>query len=156
VPSTHSHVTGEAQRNHTIQIGLFIFFIIVWVLDSFIFRFTTFASLIPFFLNVITGIVIILLAGYLMSKSHIVFERPDPHVVDYSLYAHVRHPMYLGSILLYVGFWLTTLSILSLLPLLCICIGYNYLASAEERMLEAKFGNAYLDYKKRVRKWIPR
>ena len=155
MPKKHTHVAGEAQRSHTIQISLFIFFLIIWILDSFIFRFTTYAFIIPFFLNVIFAIPIFIAAAYLMSQSHIVFEGPDPHVVDHSVYAHVRHPMYLGAILLYVGFWVTTLSLVTFIPLLTIFIGYNYLASYEERLLEAKFGDEYRAYKKRVHKWIP-
>jgi len=156
MPHDHSHAAGEAPQNHTIQISLFLFFLIVWILDSFIFRFTAYANVIPYFLNVFVGIVILIVAGYLMSRSHIVFEGRDPHVVDHGLYAHIRHPMYLGSILLYVGFWTTTLSLLSVIPLVTIILGYNYLANTEEHLLEAKFGDQYLDYKNRVPKWIPR
>ena len=111
---------------------------------------------IPFFLNIIPGIAIIIGALYLMSRSHIVFTTPKPMVVDTGVYAHVRHPMYLGSILLYVGFWVCTLSLLSLIPLFAVIIGYNYLASDEERILIEAFGDDYLEYKKRVPKWIPR
>jgi protein-S-isoprenylcysteine O-methyltransferase Ste14 len=63
--------------------------------------------------------------------------------------------MYLAAILLYVGFWVTTLSLLTLIPMLATFIGYNYLASAEEQILTEKFGNEYIEYKKKVRKWIP-
>ena len=97
-----------------------------------------------------------IIAGiYLNSRSHIVFETPEPKVVDYGVYSRVRHPMYLAAILLYIGFWTTTLSLLTLIPLLAVLIGYNYLASAEEHILTEKFGDEYTDYKKRVSKWIP-
>jgi protein-S-isoprenylcysteine O-methyltransferase Ste14 len=169
MPHEHTHVAGEAHHSHTIMIGLFIFFIIVWILDSFIFRFTSLLWLIPLGISlpigldflavliaILPGIVIIIFGFYLMQNSHIVFETKEPQVVDHGLYARVRHPMYLGAVLLYVGFWVTTLSLLTLIPLLTVFIGYNYLASYEERLLEAKFGDDYLAYKKRVPKWIPR
>ena len=151
----YKHVGGEARRNHALQIGLFISFILVWILDSFVFRFTAYVYFIPFFLNVVVAIPIFIVSGYLLSKSHIVFEGSEPHVVDHGVYAYVRHPMYLGSILLYVAFWVTTLSLISLIPFLAVIIGYNYLANAEEHILEEKFGEGYRDYKKRVKKWIP-
>lgn len=151
----HNHVAGEARRSHQIQIGLFIFFLAVWILDSFLFRITPLVYSVPLFLNVIPGIIVIIAALVLMQKSHIVFDGPEPHVVTTNVYGRVRHPMYLGSILLYFGFWITTLSIITLLPLLSVIIGYNYLANAEERLLEEKFGDEYREYKKRVRKWIP-
>jgi protein-S-isoprenylcysteine O-methyltransferase Ste14 len=155
MPHEHPHVAGEARHSHTIQISLFLFFIIIWILDSFIFRFTAYVYHVPLFLNVLAAIPVFITAAYLMSQSHIVFEGEEPHVVDHGVYAHVRHPMYLGSILLYAAFWVTTLSLLSLIPLLTVILGYNYLATQEEELLEAKFGDEYQDYKNRVRKWIP-
>ncbi|MFX1342322.1 MAG: methyltransferase family protein [Promethearchaeota archaeon] len=153
---THNHHTaGEAPHNHTIQYGLLVSFLIIWILDSFILRFTAYVYIMPFFFNIFLGIPIIIAGVYLASRAHIVFETPEPQVVDTGLYSRVRHPMYLGSILLYVGFWVTTLSLLTLIPLFAVIIGYNYLASAEERMLTEKFGDEYLEYKKRVSKWIP-
>lgn len=149
------HTAGEAPHSHTIQYGLLVGFLIIWVLDSFIFRFTAYVYTMPFFFNIFIGIPIIVAGIYLTSRSHIVFETSEPQVVDSGLYSHIRHPMYLGSILLYVGFWATTLSLLTLFPLFAALIGYNYLASAEERLLTDKFGDDYLEYKKKVRKWIP-
>jgi len=149
------HAAGEAPHNHTIQIGLFVLFLIIWILDSFILRFTPYVYVMPFFFNIFLGIPIIIVGIYMTSRSHIVFETDEPTVVDTGLYDRVRHPMYLGTILLYVGSWTTTLSLLTLIPLLLVLIGYNYLASAEERILTEKFGDEYLDYKKRVSKWVP-
>ncbi len=153
---THKHhATGEAPHNHTIQYGLLISFLIIWILDSFILRFTAYVYIMPFFFNIFLGIPIIIAGLYLASRAHIVFETPEPQIVDTGLYSRVRHPMYLGSILVYVGFWVTTLSLLTLVPLFVVLLGYNYLASAEEHILTKKFGNEYLEYKKKVRKWIP-
>ena len=50
---------------------------------------------------------------------------------------------------------ITTLSLITLIPLIAVFIGYNYLANDEEQRLETKFGDEYLAYKKRVGKWIP-
>lgn len=153
---THNHHTaGEAPHNHTIQYGLLISFLIIWILDSFILRFTAYVYIMPFFFNIFIGIPIIIVGLYLASKAHIVFETPEPQIVATGLYSRVRHPMYLGSILGYVGFWVTTLSLLTLIPLFAVLIGYNYLASVEERILTERFGDEYLEYQKKVRKWIP-
>lgn len=153
---THKHhTTGEAPHNHTIQYGLLISFLIIWILDSFILHFTAYVYLMPLFFNIFLGIPIIIAGLYLASRAHIVFETPEPQIVDTGLYCRVRHPMYLGSILVYVGFWVTTLSLLTLIPLFAVLIGYNFLASVEERILTDKFGDDYLEYKKKVRKWIP-
>ncbi len=152
---THStHMAGEHSLSHQIQIGVFTFYIIVWILDSIIFRLSPLVYFVPFFLNIIPGAIIIIVALLLMQKSHMVFDEIEPKIVDTGVYAHVRHPMYLGSILLYVGLWTTSLSLLSLIPLLVVIIGYNFLASAEEKLLEARFGHEYQEYKNRVRRWL--
>ncbi len=137
------------------MISLFGFLLIVWILDSFIFRFTAFVYYIPFFVNVIIGVLIIVFGFWLMSKSSFVFEGTEPRVVDTGVYARVRHPMYLGMVLVHVGIWFISLSLVTLIPLLMVFFGYNFLASDEERRMEAKFGTEYQEYKKRVGKWIP-
>jgi protein-S-isoprenylcysteine O-methyltransferase Ste14 len=37
-----------------------------------------------------------------------------------------------------------------------IFIFYNYLASHEEKLLEAKFGESYRSYQEKTGKWLPR
>ncbi len=149
------HMAGEHPRGHQLMIGLFLFYITIWILDSFLFRLTSFVYVTPYFLNVIFSVIIVILGFWLMAKSGIVFEGTKPRVVDTGPYARVRHPMYLGQVLLHVGLWISTLSLISLIPLIAVFLGYNYLANDEEHRLEAKFGDDYLTYKKRVRKWIP-
>ncbi len=148
-------MAGEHPRGHQLMIGLFLFYIIIWLLDSFLFRLTALVYITPFFFNVIIGIIIVILSLWLTSKSDIVFEGTEPHIINTGPYARVRHPMYLGMVLVHVGIWITTLSLITLIPLIAVFIGYNYLANDEEQRLEAKFGDEYLAYKKRVRKWIP-
>ena len=69
---------------------------------------------------------------------------------------YVRHPIYAGTILIIIGFflfipnWPTLVS--CLLMLLYLPVGI-YL---EEKKLIAAFGNQYLEYKKRVPSLIPR
>lgn len=72
-------------------------------------------------------------------------------------YAHVRHPLYLGTFLVLLGFMimLRVHWIVSFLILL-IVIGFIYSSTikSEERMLEDKFGQDYLYYKKNVPAFI--
>jgi protein-S-isoprenylcysteine O-methyltransferase Ste14 len=66
-----------------------------------------------------------------------------------------RHPMYLGmmSILLGVAIFLGSL-ITFAFPIIFIMIMEKLFIPLEEKNLEKKFGNQYIDYKKRVRRWI--
>jgi protein-S-isoprenylcysteine O-methyltransferase Ste14 len=71
-------------------------------------------------------------------------------------YAYVRHPQYIGFILVMLGFlvqWPTLLT-LAMFPVLVAM--YAYLARQEERDVEREFGDAYRAYRARVPAFIPR
>ena len=57
--------------------------------------------------------------------------------------------------LMFIGFLLTWPNILTIVPLVAIP-GYLSLTSREEEMLIARFGNKYVEYKKRVGRYLPR
>jgi len=84
-------------------------------------------------------------------------EKHDPPtIIDTGILAHIRHPLYLGTLLIYLGFILGTFSIISFLIFLFIIFLYNKMATYEEQDLERIFGEEYIEYKSRVPKWIPR
>jgi protein-S-isoprenylcysteine O-methyltransferase Ste14 len=70
------------------------------------------------------------------------------------IYGHIRHPLYLGTLLLYLPFALWTFSLISLVPWLVALVAYNKMANYEEQLLAKRYGKEYVDYKRRVRKWI--
>ena len=73
------------------------------------------------------------------------------------LYGFVRHPQYTGIFLALFGegvvHWPTLFSVV-LFPV--IVVAYVLLARKEERMMVAKFGEEYLDYRRRVPAFFPR
>jgi len=81
--------------------------------------------------------------------------RPATALVSTGPYRFTRNPMYVGFTLLYVGIslWLNTLWPLLLLPLVIVVMNWGVIAR-EERYLERRFGEEYLEYKRRVRRWI--
>jgi protein-S-isoprenylcysteine O-methyltransferase Ste14 len=83
-------------------------------------------------------------------------ELESPSVIDIGILGHVRHPLYLGVLIIYLGFIVGTLSIISFVIFIIVALIYNKLATYEEKDLERIFGERYLDYKNRVPKWIPR
>jgi protein-S-isoprenylcysteine O-methyltransferase Ste14 len=66
-----------------------------------------------------------------------------------------RNPMYLGFALLLggVAIFLGSLSALIVLPIFAVLIEKNFIIR-EEKSLEKTFGQVYLDYKRKVRRWI--
>jgi len=76
-------------------------------------------------------------------------------LVSTGLYAYVRHPQYLGFLLMTLGMlvqW-TTIPALLMWPLLVVL--YLRLARQEEKEMEAKFGVRYREYKGRVPMLFP-
>ncbi len=72
------------------------------------------------------------------------------------IYARLRHPQYVGFILVLTGFLLQwpTLITLAMYPVLVTM--YVRLARREEREALVRFGEAYAEYMRRVPGWLPR
>jgi protein-S-isoprenylcysteine O-methyltransferase Ste14 len=82
-------------------------------------------------------------------------NQPVRALVRTGIHGWSRNPIYLGMFLLYVGIGLVVRSpwILLLTLPLAITIRYGVVAR-EEAYLERRFGDAYRDYKARVRRWL--
>lgn len=76
-------------------------------------------------------------------------------IVATGIYRFTRNPMYVGMAMLYtgLGFVFSSLGVFLLLPLVILLIRTQVIAR-EERYLESKFAQSYLDYKARVRRWL--
>lgn len=81
--------------------------------------------------------------------------RPTTTIVAAGPYRFTRNPMYLGMAFAYLGITLllNTVWALLLFPIV-IWIVTRYVIQREERYLAAKFGDAYAEYRRRVRRWL--
>jgi protein-S-isoprenylcysteine O-methyltransferase Ste14 len=70
-------------------------------------------------------------------------------------YAHVRHPQYVGLLLVMVGFLLQWPTIPTLMMFPVLVWVYRRLALAEEREVAARFGPAWADYAARTPRFLP-
>ena len=82
------------------------------------------------------------------------FEK-STHLVTGGMYRITRNPMYLGMtiVLLGVALLFGTVSPFLLVPLFVVLIQRNFIVH-EEAALEETFGNAYRQYRQRVRRWL--
>ena len=76
-------------------------------------------------------------------------------VVDSGIFSISRNPMYVALLLLLVGYayYLQDLLSIALCPLFVLYMN-RFQILPEERHLQEKFGEEYLNYKKRVRRWL--
>lgn len=81
---------------------------------------------------------------------------PPEHLVTTGPYAWCRNPMYLGHVVFLLGLTLTFQSLLGLLITVATAIWFHFRVQRDERRLSERFGQAYVDYSARVRRWIPR
>ena len=81
--------------------------------------------------------------------------KPTHKVLTSGPYRFTRNPMYLMMVLICIGagFLQNNLWQLILAPLVAGLL-FWFAIRHEERYLEAKFGEAYLEYKQQVRRWI--
>ncbi len=72
------------------------------------------------------------------------------------IYSIVRHPLYLGNYLMWIGIVLFTKNIdFTIIVSLMYWLYYERIMFAEERFLERKFGQSYLEWAKGVPAFIP-
>jgi protein-S-isoprenylcysteine O-methyltransferase Ste14 len=105
----------------------------------------------------ITGVVLNLIADNTFRRAGTTVKpfQESSVLLTRSVYRYSRHPMYLGFVLILVGvaLLLGTLSPWFIIPIFVVTMEVVFI-KVEERMLEEKFGPAWLAYKRKVRRWI--
>ena len=152
-------LTGEHKLGDIGQVVAALIFIVVWILDVFLLRWTTFLDdLIPLWIRIPVGVLLLIPSLLLAWKSTaIVFGevREPPDVIRTGLYAIIRHPMYLSEIMLYCAIFCVSMSLAAFGVLLIALVFLRFLCRFEERLLISRFGNDYRRYMRDVPMWIP-
>jgi protein-S-isoprenylcysteine O-methyltransferase Ste14 len=101
------------------------------------------------------GLLLWSLGLFLKARTSPLPMRPTTSLVFTGPYRWTRNPMYLAMLLLYIGiallfdiFWA-----LVLIPLVLVLV-VRLVIQREEQYLEARFGDEYRQYRRRVRRWI--
>ncbi len=88
--------------------------------------------------------------------TYTVTKYEDQQLITTGFYRYIRHPGYLGQLLVFLGIatalsnWLTILCMM--VPILA---AYLYRIGVEERFMSDQMGSQYSDYKKKTKKLIP-
>jgi protein-S-isoprenylcysteine O-methyltransferase Ste14 len=154
-----SDLTGEHAVGDVGQLILACLFVLTWVPDTFILKYTTFNHYVPLAIRIPLGIVVLAVSCYLATMGlYIVFveKREKPHVIRKSVFSIVRHPIYLSEILLYLGLLMMSISLAATLVLAIGILFLHYISRFEERLLLIRFGEEYAQYMRKVPMWTPR
>lgn len=155
----NNDLAGEHVFTDIGQLILFIIFVSVIIVDLFLLKFSTrIIGPLPSILAVPIFLLFFINGSYFIIKSHrIVFGKKEKEagLVTKDVFRIVRHPMYFGSILLFLSFVILSYSLLAFLVWVVICLFYYFVSRHEEKLLSNKFGNAYKKYKEKVPMFIP-
>jgi protein-S-isoprenylcysteine O-methyltransferase Ste14 len=82
-------------------------------------------------------------------------EIPPDRIVEAGPYRYVRNPMYLGHLIFMAGLAITLWSWPALALLAFHIVWFHQRVVEDEVRLQERFGPAYTDYTRRVKRWIP-
>lgn len=82
-------------------------------------------------------------------------EKNETSLFEQGPYKYIRHPTYLGLFIMTLGLGLTTNSFSSVVfAVIAYLIIKIFFFKKEEKLLEKKYGEEYIEYKKKVKNWI--
>jgi len=110
------------------------------------------------------GILLIIFGGLINLWAALLFFKKDTTILPDNQpscfiasgpFCFTRNPIYLGMAAALLGAAIFLGSLITFIsPLIFVLLIQTLVIPIEEKNLEAKFGKQYLDYKKRVRRWI--
>ncbi|MFZ3058138.1 MAG: isoprenylcysteine carboxylmethyltransferase family protein [Candidatus Methanoperedens sp.] len=103
----------------------------------------------------VTSSAVIFLGLFLMSKGWSRIHASNGELVTGGIYRHVRHPQYLGLIILTVGLLIQWPTIITLAMWPVLVLMYYRLAKREEREATEAFGERYEEYKRNTPMFFP-
>lgn len=110
------------------------------------------------FILIVIGLVI-RIQSIMILKQHFTYTvaKIEHHeLIETGLYKWIRHPGYLGQIIIFIGIpvsfsnWLAV--ILMMIPVLT---GYIYRINVEEKFMTEQIGQKYIEYQKHTKRLIP-
>jgi protein-S-isoprenylcysteine O-methyltransferase Ste14 len=95
------------------------------------------------------------LIRFAQSKNTLITIKPANSLQTKGIYSLSRNPMYTGLLILYtgLGLWKGNWWTFIFIPLIIIVI-QTYVIRGEEHYLQRAFGEEYISYRKKVRRWI--
>jgi len=106
---------------------------------------------------IVIGFTILIVAQVTLRRyySSTLVIREDHQLITHGIYHFIRHPIYLGNIMVFIGISVFTSSFYGLLIMSALIPIFLNRIRMEERLLIEEFGDAYRAYKQTTRKLLP-
>ena len=102
-----------------------------------------------------TGFILLCIGFILMAVGWNRIYKAKDNLETSGIYSYTRHPQYLGLMMITLGLLSWVLTIITLLMWPVLCVMYYVLAKREEKEMINKFGDEYMEYKRRVNMFVP-
>jgi protein-S-isoprenylcysteine O-methyltransferase Ste14 len=117
--------------------------------------------------NLVLGLLLVVPGALAVTWTYVQFFRargtpvpinPPQKLIITGLYVYSRNPMLIGIFLVFFGMGVLTgsISLTFIFSPLLVLFFYFQITKVEEKEMELKFGQDYLEYKKRVPRFFPR
>jgi protein-S-isoprenylcysteine O-methyltransferase Ste14 len=107
---------------------------------------------------VVAGLIIRITSIFTLKQhfTYTVTEIENHVLIETGLYKRIRHPGYLGQILIFLGTSISLSNWLSMVFMMIpVLLGYINRIRVEEKFMLKQLGQKYVDYQKRTKKLIP-
>lgn len=163
----HAGLGSEHPLNDRVQPIFILLFFGALIVDSFhLFPSgytTVLFNAVSYPILILPAAILLLVGLYLMDRSHRVVlytsreeAQSQARFVDSGVYSRVRHPMYLGGLMILLGFLLLSASLIAFVVWMLFFIFMDRMAAYEEEDLIRILGEEYVSYQHRVPRWFPR
>ena len=153
-------LAGEHRWGDSGQLIFLFIFIAGVVLDIFFIQLAfSIQTFVPWYIRIPIFVALFLISGYFSwagLKKVFHEERTTLQVIDTGVFGIIRHPIYFGTLLMYLSFIILTLSLIGFIIWCVIFVFYYCLCKYEEQFLIQKLGTKYKQYMKRVPMLLPK
>jgi protein-S-isoprenylcysteine O-methyltransferase Ste14 len=128
----------------------------IFFLSYILIRFTVFINIISIFLSIL-GLIICVYSRTILGGnwSKNVVIKKDHELITSGLYKYVRHPIYLGLLMLFLGTAIAIGNLGCILGFVLLFFSFYIKLKEEENLMIEQFKEKYLDYMKRTKALIP-
>lgn len=139
-----------------------LFFMILMYFISSVFTSFNIDFMFQMFLSVetaVSGFVLIVAATYVFNEKGTSINPMKPEsatfLVRYGIYKFTRNPMYLGMVIILIAWLIFLGNVLNIVNIILFILYMNkYQIIPEEKALEKLFGDEFLSYKTKVKRWL--